>query len=309
MDLLLSRVIRNALAAFAVFFGVAKEIDYKTLNRYILNINQMHDLEGILMEVSRCLKEILNYRLFAFAVQDDEKLNVWIDPGIYRKSLGEIIKKDFGYKRELKINYLYEGNGENHNQLTFNSSNLLTYALKDDKYAARLYILPHRKIFGYHSEIMGIILKTLGIALSNFMSLKKLENAASIDSLTGCYNRRDFNMQIDRNIANAHRYKKHLSLIMLDLDHFKKVNDTYGHQAGDIVLKIVSQTIQHEIRKGDFLSRYGGEEFVLMLPETELAKAIDLADRLRRVMEKLDIHTLSELVKYAIREGLTTLET
>ena len=80
MDLFLKRLVRNASTVLDIFLFVSRGIDYKRLTRYILDINEMHDLESMLQEASKCLKEILNYRLFAFAVQNKNKLDIWIDP-------------------------------------------------------------------------------------------------------------------------------------------------------------------------------------------------------------------------------------
>jgi len=107
------------------------------------------------------------------------------------------------------------------------------------------------------------------------------------DPLTGCYNRGCLNMRLPQEIQRAARYNRPLSIFMCDIDHFKKVNDTYGHQAGDLVLKEFSKRINDSIRdKVDLLARYGGEEFLVTLPETDLNGALHLAERLRRVISE-----------------------
>ena len=107
------------------------------------------------------------------------------------------------------------------------------------------------------------------------------------DPLTGCYNRGCLNMRLPQEIQRAARYNRPLSIFMYDIDHFKKVNDTYGHQAGDLVLKEFSKRINDSIRdKVDLLARYGGEEFLVTLPETNLDGALHLAERLRRVISE-----------------------
>jgi len=114
------------------------------------------------------------------------------------------------------------------------------------------------------------------------------------DPLTGCSNRGCLNMRLPQEIQRAARYNRPLSIVMCDIDHFKIVNDTYGHQAGDLVLKEFSKRINDSIRdKVDLLSRYGGEEFLVTLPETDLDGALHLAERLRRVIseKKYDIGT------------------
>lgn len=117
--------------------------------------------------------------------------------------------------------------------------------------------------------------------------LFKLEQSALRDPLTGLYNRRELMGRLESEVASARRYGVTLSLIMLDIDHFKHVNDTYGHQAGDDVLKVITQLMQDNVRTGDLVARYGGEEFIIVCPNTDINGAIITAERVRcAVMEK-----------------------
>ncbi len=114
----------------------------------------------------------------------------------------------------------------------------------------------------------------------------KLKNLSYIDQLTKAYNRRKINQVLSRVFIEAKRYKKSFSVIILDLDHFKKINDKYGHQTGDKVLKGFSDLLKENIREVDIFGRWGGEEFLIICPETGLDSAIDLAQRLRATIEK-----------------------
>lgn len=105
------------------------------------------------------------------------------------------------------------------------------------------------------------------------------------DVLTGCNNRRFFLHQLEKEIMRAKRYGRPLSLLMLDLDYFKQVNDTHGHHAGDQVLKSIVETLGKDAREIDTLARIGGEEFAIILPETDNKGAVDVAERLRRAIE------------------------
>lgn len=106
------------------------------------------------------------------------------------------------------------------------------------------------------------------------------------DPLTGCYNRSYLNEHLPHELQRAQRYSHPLSIILADIDHFKKVNDTHGHQAGDEVLKAFSQCIGRQVRKKiDWVVRYGGEEFMIVLPETICLGADSIANRLRRAVE------------------------
>ncbi|MDY6873522.1 MAG: diguanylate cyclase [Chloroflexota bacterium] len=114
--------------------------------------------------------------------------------------------------------------------------------------------------------------------------MERLEWIAARDGLTGIYNRQHFDEIARKEIARQKRYGGNLSMIMVDLDHFKKINDTYGHAAGDLVLKTVAMTFSKMIRQSDDLARFGGEEFVILLPETSVEAATALAERLRKAL-------------------------
>jgi diguanylate cyclase (GGDEF)-like protein len=111
-----------------------------------------------------------------------------------------------------------------------------------------------------------------------------LQEQAIRDALTGCFNRRYFDETLERELSRARREGYPLALLMLDLDHFKQINDTYGHQAGDEALKMLVETLKPDIRQEDVFCRYGGEEFVVLMPRMPLAIAADRAERWRQMI-------------------------
>ncbi len=113
----------------------------------------------------------------------------------------------------------------------------------------------------------------------------KLKQISIRDELTGLYNRRYFNEILKKEAQRAFRYKEPLSMIMYDIDHFKRVNDTYGHMVGDEVLKKLSEIIKSNVRNSDYIFRTGGEEFTILLPGTDLEKAYKVAEKLRKRIE------------------------
>jgi diguanylate cyclase (GGDEF)-like protein len=126
------------------------------------------------------------------------------------------------------------------------------------------------------------------VSLHNYTHMRQLidqmRELAILDGLTGMFNRRHFNELAGHEIYRAQRYGCNLALIMIDLDHFKLVNDTYGHAAGDFVLKNVADICRQNIRQTDILGRFGGEEFMILMPETDLTAASATAERLRAVI-------------------------
>ena len=114
----------------------------------------------------------------------------------------------------------------------------------------------------------------------------KLQQLASTDSLTGLYNRKAFFEVLDEYFKIAKREKQSFSILLFDIDFFKKVNDTYGHLIGDDVLKLVSNNIKSQMRDSDVLARYGGEEFIAFLPNTDMVGAQKLAKKINSFVEE-----------------------
>ncbi len=119
--------------------------------------------------------------------------------------------------------------------------------------------------------------------------IKELNYLSTIDGLTGLFNRRALNDLLGYEIDRAKRYQSELSLIICDIDWFKQINDTCGHRAGDIALQAVTGALKHALRKADILGRYGGDEFMLILPETSLTGAKNLAEKIRAAIEDIKL--------------------
>ncbi|OGI00997.1 MAG: hypothetical protein A2Y25_07785 [Candidatus Melainabacteria bacterium GWF2_37_15] len=136
-------------------------------------------------------------------------------------------------------------------------------------------------------DFMGALANQAAIAISN----AQLYELAITDSLTKLFIRRHFEFQLENEIKRCARYKHHVSLLMMDIDNFKSINDNYGHQTGDEMLKKIALVILETIRKIDMASRYGGEEFALILPETYKENARKIAERLRKKISGISIKT------------------
>jgi diguanylate cyclase (GGDEF)-like protein len=124
----------------------------------------------------------------------------------------------------------------------------------------------------------------LGVAISNADAWHQLAREASTDGLTGLANRRSFDERLTAELARARRYGRGLSLVLLDLDHFKRINDTYGHQAGDEVLIRFASLLLANAREGELVARIGGEEFAWLMPETDEEGAHNAAERARTAL-------------------------
>ena len=153
--------------------------------------------------------------------------------------------------------------------------------------------------------LMFRTLKQSESALENALAQAQL--LANTDSLTGLYNRHYFFELSKRELERAHRYQHCLSAIMLDIDEFKRINDTYGHAVGDQVLQEIAECCRQSVRKVDVLGRYGGDEFAIMLPETELSAACQVAEHLREHIAKRNLLTDAGIVKVTVSLGVSTL--
>lgn len=129
-------------------------------------------------------------------------------------------------------------------------------------------------------SFLGILGNQLGILIENSRLFEKVEQFSMTDGLTGLYNHRHFYTLLGDEMARADRSRTKMSLLMCDIDHFKKFNDTYGHQAGDKALKTFAETIKKSIRTIDVAARYGGEEFAVLLPSADTQRAVMIADRI-----------------------------
>lgn len=140
---------------------------------------------------------------------------------------------------------------------------------------------------GPHRQIYNDWVKYLTAAIAKIMDNEHLLDMAFTDGLTGLLNYRAFREILESEIDRARRYGTTFSLMMVDIDHFKHVNDRYGHQEGDRVLVSIASRLQTRLRKSDLVFRYGGEEFMVILPQTGIYKAMYLAERTRSFVERM----------------------
>lgn len=156
---------------------------------------------------------------------------------------------------------------------------------------AGLLILGRRMTEGLYEDhdlaLLRALADTSAVALRNADLLDRLRAQATIDALTGCHNRRGFDELVTMELSRAQRYGRPLCVVLLDVDHFKGINDDFGHEAGDLALQRIGRTVRHSFRTTDSVCRYGGEEFAVLFPETPKEEAIRLAERLRATIEAL----------------------
>lgn len=151
------------------------------------------------------------------------------------------------------------------------------------------YIEERQGEISVNDQDLRALTETVALSLVNLRLQEKLRNHSIRDPLTGLFNRRYLEESLELECSRAERSKQPISVLMLDVDHFKRFNDTFGHDAGDFVLKHVGEFLKRSVRQGDLACRYGGEEFVLVLPGTSLAEAADAADRVREGIRNIEL--------------------
>lgn len=142
-----------------------------------------------------------------------------------------------------------------------------------------------RFMAGMASDYLLHLASVVSMCLENCIGREHLKHQGQVDMLTQVNNRRSFEMGFEKELERAERYQESLSCMFVDVDYFKKINDNYGHQAGDLCLKFIAQEIDAQLRKTDLLARFGGEEFVALLPHCEDVPALAIAERIRQAIE------------------------
>jgi diguanylate cyclase (GGDEF)-like protein/PAS domain S-box-containing protein len=199
---------------------------------------------------------------------------------------------------------------DSHLHKVFKSGDLQTCEIRlkrkdGSEFYAQLESKGTRDSFGH-----GICRNSLTDITGRKFKEEEIKKLATLDVLTGAFNRQSFNEMIEREVERVKRYNHCLSLILYDIDHFKKVNDRYGHLAGDYVLKTISDIVKENIRKIDYFVRWGGEEFIILSSETKLYEAYALAERIREAIASYKFDNIGTVtVSFGVtefREGDTT---
>lgn len=171
---------------------------------------------------------------------------------------------------------------------------------KDEMVGAVVFLSMKNKCFSASArKILEVLSMQASIAIKNAKMVRDLEQLATTDGLTGLINHRTFQKQLIHELERAKRTGTEVSLMLVDLDHFKKINDNYGHPVGDFVLKEVAAFLKNSVRNVDHVARYGGEEFAIILPDTSSSETFMLAKRMGAEMRKM------EMIEQGIKLGAT----
>jgi diguanylate cyclase (GGDEF)-like protein len=208
-----------------------------------------------------------------------------------KKNLSKVFSEEIKYLGEVEsIEYVKPSN----------ENGYLSFSLGEE---ANIYLkTKSKKISGYQN----VLSKMLGLCAERIDLYDKFQQLSIYDPLTETYNRRYFTMRLLEEFSRAQKFSLNISFIMIDVDNFKKINDTYGHLVGDTVLKEIAKTIKENVREIDSVARLGGEEFAIIFPETDKAAVITVAERIRsRVSEKI-IRAFDEVLSVTISAGVAS---
>jgi diguanylate cyclase (GGDEF)-like protein/PAS domain S-box-containing protein len=255
------------------------------------DITERKQIEAVISENSLRFNRILDH-LFAYVALLD------IDGVVQEVNKAPLERA--GYRREDVIGqYFYDAPWWNYDDkvrqkliVAINAAKLgeasrydVVVKMGDDLVPIDFLIAPVHDATG---KIVGLLPTAVDITERKLLE-DELKRQAHLDYLTGLSNRRHFMEQAEVELSRAVRYDNNLSILMLDIDHFKRVNDTYGHQSGDAVLRTLAKVCQDVLRNIDIIGRMGGEEFAVVLPETNIEKTVEVAQRLREVIASTEV--------------------
>jgi diguanylate cyclase (GGDEF)-like protein len=158
-----------------------------------------------------------------------------------------------------------------------------------------------------HLERLQIFADYAAVAIEKARLFEKTQQLAITDELTGLFNRRQVLSLASNEYERSKRYNRPLSAIMIDIDQFKRINDTFGHPVGDRVLRALAACCRANLRSVDLIGRYGGEEFLVLMPETDHERALEAAERIRKQVESMRLPTHRGQVQATISLGVSTL--
>lgn len=288
--------------------------EFRTLSEHVLNTKTLSS------EIISLISSIIDFNVIGIFFKDrDDNKDKTIFWGINNVSINDkvldCLKKDVFstlFNRysdnDFSFNYKVIENAVNEvnivNDLDDFQSKTIIPIKHSDKLLGAICIYHTQKNVYFSSKILDIVLEELKILMRMKWLYSETKYLTIIDSLTGLYNRRYFQQSIEREFSRAKRYGNHLSVAMIDIDHFKNINDTYGHQFGDKVLVDISNIFKESLRRTDYISRYGGEEFVLILPETDQENSYIPLERIRQKISQVPVYYDDKPVYITVSIGI-----
>lgn len=282
----------------------------------------IHDFEETVNSVMGVILDLLDHRSAAVGIVDGDALEIVIRSGhrlakAYVRVMEERVRESLGLVRGVEFNprevrvslYSPVKGDSSKGELVEWSNPFVSVPLQLREEALGVFALNTRTPTGISSSeerILKAVCTQIAIVIDNARLYRKVRQMSITDGLTGLANRQYFHDQLEREVARARRYSFSFSLIMADIDHFKVLNDTYGHQEGDLVLKELAGVLKSQVRAGDVVARYGGEEFAIILPQIGTLEARHTAERLRQAVEQFAFSGLPRPLSVAVSVGVAS---
>lgn len=317
--------VTSLISAVDIVSKVNEQLDTKLFEATVLNEMSsliergIEDFEGTVNIVMETLARILDYDVAAIVTIEEYDIGCFFK---INKPVSELHLKEV---QEYTKNYLKENNiclSSSNKMTVFGTDKIEQTSVTNERKIAYcdvpirfadklggLVVLARNaseKIDSKEEDFFKVVVKQAFIIMGNSWLYNKVKSLAVTDSLTGIYNHGFLYECLCKEYARAERYKLPLSFLMLDMDYFKKVNDSYGHPQGDALLCKVSQIFKNNIRACDTLGRYGGEEFSIILPESKLEDGMNLAERIRKEVEQYNFGDANKVIKCTVSIGVSS---
>jgi len=271
--------------------------------------------------ISEIFSAVIEFDLATFLISDEEqiKLYVFVNKTITRNFFNEVRKSllnefiELTDKKNIQMDEVEVDLNDPGNNLLKEGGHdkigtMRTVPLDSTGETFGLFNMARGKKGSFSDseiDMCNTIAAQSALVLNNVRMYEKIKRFAIADGLTGLHNHRYFQEQLEKEYSRARRFNLSLAMIMLDLDDFKTINDTYGHQQGDIILKDVGMLMKRSVRDIDLVARYGGEEFSVILPETPKKNAIVVAERIRQAINDHQFHLDSGPIEVTASLGVS----
>ena len=273
-----------------------KQSNFQEYELSLFNTNGLHQLLAIILEQHRTRFKLSDVTLllldpeyeFRRLLDNSAEVPVWRKHLLFTEDKSTISQ----YFSVLRKPRLSSYSPHIHQSLFLDTQSLQSVAIlpliRQDKFIGALNLgsrSPNRFQSDMGTQFLEHLAAVISACIENSRLQENIKQVGLLDPLTGINNRRFFEQRIEEEVTLSHRNKTPLSCLFIDLDHFKSINDTHGHQAGDIVLKEVANVLADIMRTSDVLARYGGEEFVILLANTDQNASYEIAERIRNRVE------------------------
>jgi two-component system cell cycle response regulator len=247
----------------------------------VRRLGTSESFERLVDHLSQFVSQVTTYRWLALTTIDPPKLGLHTNRASFDRSLDEA-RLTLGIAPDVKVVGVEDEDAVDDET---GGAPIVQPVFFGEEQIATIAVAPRGQVHPNEPVLVGTIARELGGAIRMAMLVEESRMLATTDALTGLMNRRAFLEWSTREALRAHRYRDALTAVLLDVDHFKQINDRRGHAAGDLVLARVADVLGSSVRSCDVVARWGGEEFVIALPSTGLAGATEVAERVRARLE------------------------